>query len=238
MKNMKVMVIAVLALALNACTTVADEWISLFDGETLEGWTANESPDSWKIEEGTIVTAGVRSHLFYSGDVMEHNFNNFEFSVDVNFDDRCDLAPQFENTSAPPSGKVILVRPDGLVEWIEENAEMAELLFVQNAHDVTLEKGKLTLQKISPTTIFFTDRPKRIAGHMTTKDFVAEWGAGDNSFAADPPNAGRSVPPSIGWIPNSSIEPIKTTARAWYFFIFNLSRKWRVDFLSVTQKGE
>lgn len=75
----------------------------------------------------------------------------------------------------------------------EEKAEMAELLFVQNAHDVTLEKGKLTLQKISPTTIFFTDRPKRIAGHMTTKDFVAEWGAGDNSFAADPPNAAISI---------------------------------------------
>ncbi len=70
---------------------------------------------------------------------------------------------------------------------------MAELLSVQNAHDVTLEKGKLTLQKISPTTIFFTDRPKRIAGHMTTKDFVAEWGAGDNSFAADPPNAAISI---------------------------------------------
>ena len=64
MKNMKVMALAVFALALSACTTVADEWISLFDGETLEGWTANESPDSWKIEEGAIVTAGVRSHLF------------------------------------------------------------------------------------------------------------------------------------------------------------------------------
>ena len=83
MKNMKVMALAVLALALSACSTVADEWISLFDGETLEGWTANESPDSWKIVEGAIVTAGVRSHLFYSGDVLDHNFKNFEFSVDV-----------------------------------------------------------------------------------------------------------------------------------------------------------
>ncbi len=77
------MAIAVLALALSACTTDTDEWITLFDGETLEGWTANESPDSWKIEEGAIVTAGERSHLFYSGDVLEHNFKNFEFSVDV-----------------------------------------------------------------------------------------------------------------------------------------------------------
>jgi len=83
MKNMKILAIAVLVLASSACTTAEDEWITLFDGETLEGWTANESPDSWKIEEGAIVTAGVRSHLFYSGDVLDHNFKNFEFSVDV-----------------------------------------------------------------------------------------------------------------------------------------------------------
>ena len=71
--------------------------------------------------------------------------------------------------------------------------EMAELLFVQSSHDVSLEKGKLTLKKISPTTIFFTDRPKRIAGHMTTKDFVDEWSEGANSFATDPPNAALSI---------------------------------------------
>ena len=29
------------------------------------------------------MTAGSRSHLFYTGDVMDHNFKNFEFSVDV-----------------------------------------------------------------------------------------------------------------------------------------------------------
>jgi len=75
----------------------------------------------------------------------------------------------------------------------EEKNEMAELLFVQNSHDVSLEKGKLTLKKIGMTTIFFTDRPKRTAGHMTTKDFVDEWSEGDNSFAADPPNATLSI---------------------------------------------
>jgi len=74
-----------------------------------------------------------------------------------------------------------------------DETEMAELLFVQNAHDVTLEKGKLTLKKVSPTTIFFTDRPERIAGHMTTKDFVDEWSEGGNSFKADPPNAALSI---------------------------------------------
>jgi hypothetical protein len=75
----------------------------------------------------------------------------------------------------------------------EEKSEMTDLLFVQNSHDVSLEKGKLTLKKIGSTTLFFTDRPKRTAGHMTTKDFVDEWSEGDNSFAADPPNATLSI---------------------------------------------
>jgi hypothetical protein len=74
-----------------------------------------------------------------------------------------------------------------------DETEIAELLFVQSSHDVSVENGKLTLKKVSPTTIFFTDRPKRIAGHMTTKDFVDEWNEGANSFAADPPNAALST---------------------------------------------
>jgi hypothetical protein len=75
----------------------------------------------------------------------------------------------------------------------EEKGEMVELLFVQNSHDVSLEKGRLTLKKIGPTTIFFTDRPQRTAGHMTTKDFVDDWGVGENSFADNPPNASLSI---------------------------------------------
>jgi len=50
-----------------------------------------------------------------------------------------------------------------------------QMLFVQNAKDVVMEKGRLTLIGVSPTTIFFSDRPKRIAGHMYTEDFVLEW---------------------------------------------------------------
>ena len=59
------------------------EWVSLFDGETLEGWKASENNSSWQIEEGAIVTSGSRSHLFYVGNVKGHNFKNFEFKVKV-----------------------------------------------------------------------------------------------------------------------------------------------------------
>ncbi|MEZ5069374.1 MAG: DUF1080 domain-containing protein [Bacteroidales bacterium] len=71
-------------LLLAGCSTApADEWTSLFDGESLNGWTPNESPESWKIEDGAIVTAGTRSHLFYTGDVNGGSFKNFELSLEV-----------------------------------------------------------------------------------------------------------------------------------------------------------
>jgi len=62
---------------------MSGQWEPLFDGESLSGWQASEHTDSWKVEDGTLVTAGERSHLFYSGDVLDANFKNFEFSVDV-----------------------------------------------------------------------------------------------------------------------------------------------------------
>ena len=59
------------------------EWISLFDGQTLDGWRASENKDSWIVKDGAIVTNGPRSHLFYEGDVMNHDFRNFEFMAEV-----------------------------------------------------------------------------------------------------------------------------------------------------------
>lgn len=75
----------------------------------------------------------------------------------------------------------------------QDKTAKVELLYVQNSHDVSVEKNRLTLQKIGGTTIYFSDRPERVAGHMTTTDFVAEWGRGENSFADNPPNANLSI---------------------------------------------
>ncbi|MGB8330204.1 MAG: hypothetical protein WCE62_08740 [Polyangiales bacterium] len=66
-------------------------------------------------------------------------------------------------------------------------------LFVQSAQSVESGPGTLTLKGVSPTTIYFTDRPKRTAGHGRTSDFVSMWGEGEDSFSADPPNATLSI---------------------------------------------
>jgi hypothetical protein len=61
----------------------SDGWVPLFDGKTLNGWRPSESKSSWQIIDGALVAKGPRSHLFYEGDVQNHNFKNFEFSADV-----------------------------------------------------------------------------------------------------------------------------------------------------------
>lgn len=61
----------------------ADGWTSLFDGKSLDGWKANESPASFHVEDGQIVAHGERSHLFYVGDVHGAKFTNFELEVEA-----------------------------------------------------------------------------------------------------------------------------------------------------------
>jgi hypothetical protein len=64
----------------------SDGWIPLFDGTSMEDWTAVENPDSWKFENGMLIAHGPRAHLFYTGEVMGSKFKNFEFAAEVKTD--------------------------------------------------------------------------------------------------------------------------------------------------------
>lgn len=65
----------------DAAKDEGEGWVQLFDGKTMEGWKANENKQSWKIEDGSFVCKGPRSHLFYVGD--EAPFVNFHFKCEV-----------------------------------------------------------------------------------------------------------------------------------------------------------
>lgn len=66
---------------------------------------------------------------------------------------------------------------------------------MQTANSIRYDPAtkKLTLVEVSPVTLFFSDRPERIAGNMTTDAFVPFWSTGSNSFLSDPPNADLSI---------------------------------------------
>ncbi len=73
------------------------------------------------------------------------------------------------------------------------DTRQADFLFVQNAASMSYAGGKLTLKRVSPVTVFFSDRPERIAGNMPTSAWVPFWSDGKDSFAKDNPNANLSV---------------------------------------------
>jgi len=70
-----------------------------------------------------------------------------------------------------------------------EELEAEQSMFVQTAHGVRSDGKTLTLTGVTPSTLYFSDRPQRVVGHMATSDFVELWGEGANSFEEDPPNA-------------------------------------------------
>jgi hypothetical protein len=76
-----------------------------------------------------------------------------------------------------------------MTEILAEQLETEEAMFVQTAQGIDSDGKTLTLRGITPSTLYFSDRPQRVVGHMTTTDFVDLWAIGDNSFESDPPNA-------------------------------------------------
>ena len=71
----------------------------------------------------------------------------------------------------------------------------ADFLFVQTAKRMRFDPAAaiVTLEGVSPVTLFFSDRPERIAGNMKTATFVPFWSTGKDSFLSDPPNADISL---------------------------------------------
>lgn len=75
------------------------------------------------------------------------------------------------------------------------DAANADFLFVQTAKSMAFaaDQNRLTLHDVSPVTLFFSDRPERIAGNMETTAFVPFWSTGKDSFLSDNPNADLSI---------------------------------------------
>jgi hypothetical protein len=66
-----------------SATNKKPKWVSLFDGKTLNGWKVGANPETFKVEGGAIVVNGKVAHLFYDGEVGNHDFKNFELKLDV-----------------------------------------------------------------------------------------------------------------------------------------------------------
>jgi hypothetical protein len=74
---------AILMGAAPAMRSAKVEWVSLFDGKSLDGWKVGENAGTFSVDSGCIIAHGPTAHLFYEGPVHGHDFKNFEFKADV-----------------------------------------------------------------------------------------------------------------------------------------------------------
>lgn len=81
---------------------------SLFNGKDLDGWKANEHPESFKVVNGDIVVNGDVGHLFYVGPVNNHDFKDFHFKAEVMTQPKANSGiyfhTQFQDKSWPAKG--------------------------------------------------------------------------------------------------------------------------------------
>src|SRR4029453_12279309 len=89
--------------------------------------------------------------------------------------------------SLPPTGKA--------EEKRKTDETKVQLMFVQSADDLKADSNTLRLFNVGQQTLYFSDRPARVAGHLTMPAYLDEWKAGEgpDNFSSDPPNATLSV---------------------------------------------
>ena len=68
-----------------------------------------------------------------------------------------------------------------LGEHVVDDARNPGYLYVISGTSGSLEGDKLTLNGV-PSVIYFSDRPARIAGHMSLSSFIKMWNKGSDSF--------------------------------------------------------
>src|SRR5438094_7533297 len=95
------------------------------------------------------------------------------------------------------AGALILsVLPVGRADEKKKTDEQkVQLMFVQTADDFKADGQTLRLLNFGQQTLYFSDRPVRVAGHLTMPAYLDEWKAGEgpDNFSSDPPNATISV---------------------------------------------
>lgn len=71
-------------------------------------------------------------------------------------------------------------------------SDKVQLLFVQNSIAGSYDGQRMTLNGVG-ATIFFSDRPERVAGKVLTSEFISHWDQGSDNFQSNPPNATLSI---------------------------------------------
>ncbi len=83
MKNLILIAVCIFLMA-GLYAQDSEGFVSIFNGEDLAGWTSSEDkPESFLVEDGTLVCRGGKAHIYYTGGVNRSDFKNFELKLKV-----------------------------------------------------------------------------------------------------------------------------------------------------------
>jgi hypothetical protein len=138
------------------------EWVSLFDGKTLGGWTtADGTPGNWTVEDGAIHGSGPASHLFSP----RGDYKNFKYKAEVKIADKANSGMYFRTVK-------------------EKNFPTGYEAQVNSTHGDPVKTGSLynhvkVLEMHVPPDTWFTQEIEAVGNHIiikvngkTTVDYV------------------------------------------------------------------
>lgn len=64
-----------------------------------------------------------------------------------------------------------------------------DALFVQSSSGFSSDDDEITLRGLAEATVYFSDRPRREAGHLPSERFLELWNDDTTNFVAEPPHA-------------------------------------------------
>ena len=167
----------------------SDGWVSLFDGKSLKNWKVGENAGTFTVENGMIVAHGKTAHLFYEGDIKNHNFKNFDFKADVmttpGSNSGIYFHTEYQEGGWPAKGYEVQVnnshtdwKRTGSLYGIEDIKEVYVKDNVWFTEHITVQ-GKRVIIKINDKTVVdYTEppnvqRPKNMAGRIISSGTFA-----------------------------------------------------------------
>lgn len=145
-------------------------WIPLFNGKNLDGWKVGENAHTFSVENGAIKVAGPKAHLFYVGDVENHNFDNFEFKASVMTKPKANsgiyIHTRYQEASWPIHGYEVQVN-NSQGDW-KRTGSLYDILNVMETYvgdnewytEYIKVKGKRIIVKINDTVVVDYTEPE------------------------------------------------------------------------------
>lgn len=157
-------------------------WVSLFDGKSLDNWKVGNNAATFTVENGTIVAHGETAHLFYIGDVKNHDLKNFEFKAEVmttpGSNSGIYFHTQYQETGWPSKGYEVQVN-NSHTDWrrtgslygvqdvkevyVKDNVWFTEYIKVEGKRVIIKINDKTVVDYTEPTT---AQRPSDMSGRM------------------------------------------------------------------------